>query len=111
MDDYTYLKNIVHFYRPDDSRGGRGRWLEEPDSGTWGACSALLYNNTVVFISDLVLVIHRLLGIRFHNNIEETYDLLYASESSRSTVFRSPCPDSIFSQDAESTKPMVQLKS
>lgn len=43
------------------------------------------HNNTVAFISALVLVIHRLLGIRFHNNVEKTYDLLYASELSRST--------------------------
>lgn len=48
------------------------------------------YNNTVIFISDIVLVIHRLLGIRFHNNIEETYELLYASELSRSTCVQKP---------------------
>ncbi|KEQ85994.1 hypothetical protein M438DRAFT_188160 [Aureobasidium pullulans EXF-150] len=90
MDDYTDLINIVHFYRLDDSRGGRGRWLEEPDSGTWGGYSALLYNNTVAFISALVLVIYRLLGIRFHKNVEETYELLYASELSRSSCVQKP---------------------
>lgn len=49
-------------------------------------------HNTMVIIFDLVLVIHRLLGMRFHNNIEETYDLLYASELSRSTCVQTRFP-------------------